>query len=140
MPDRDGAIALIAAATRDMAALDNMLDTRSFATEVFGFHAQQVVEKSLKAWLSLKDVAYPTTHSLRTLLALLEISGADVSDLWDFVALSAFAVQFRYDAYDFSAEPLDRSSIRQRVQVLLDRVKRMLDVPPRRAESHPGAD
>jgi HEPN domain-containing protein len=43
-------------ATKDLRALQGMLDNKTFADEVFGFHAQQIVEKSLKAWLSLRGV------------------------------------------------------------------------------------
>jgi len=127
MPDRETASALLAAANRDFAAMHNMLETDKFAVEVFGFHAQQAAEKSLKAWLSLRGVAYAKTHNLRTLLVLLEQTGADVADLWNLVTLTAFAVQFRYDAYDFSSETLDRDGITALVRGLIERVKRILD-------------
>ncbi|MFL5004357.1 MAG: hypothetical protein ACJ8DK_03290 [Microvirga sp.] len=31
-----------------------MLDRQDFAEEIFGFHAQQVVEEALKAWIAAK--------------------------------------------------------------------------------------
>jgi hypothetical protein len=46
--DRDHALQLIEMADRDHRALSNMLDREDFPEEVFGFHAQQTVEKSLR--------------------------------------------------------------------------------------------
>ena len=59
-------------AQRDFKALQGMLDAETFADEIFGFHAQQAVEKVLKAWLTLVGVEYPRTHDLEELLELLE--------------------------------------------------------------------
>jgi HEPN domain-containing protein len=39
-------------ARRDLRAVQGMLDNREmFPDEIFGFHAQQAVEKAAKAWL-----------------------------------------------------------------------------------------
>ncbi len=54
MRDIETARIVLAAAERDLRALGHMGDTTAFSVEVFGFHAQQAVEKSLKAWLSIK--------------------------------------------------------------------------------------
>lgn len=126
MCDRSAASVLLSAADRDLSALRKMLDSRQFAIEVFGFHAQQAAEKSLKAWLAILGREYPHTHNLRVLLALLEEAGTDVSGLWDLVALSAFAVQFRYDAYNLKGESLDRAAITRRLKTLHNRVKARL--------------
>jgi len=40
-----------------------------------GFHAQQAVEKALKAVLMARRVRYPFTHDITTLLKLLSQSG-----------------------------------------------------------------
>jgi HEPN domain-containing protein len=53
MSDREHACMMLALAQRDFRALRGMLDANIFVTEIFGFHAQQVVEKALKSWLSL---------------------------------------------------------------------------------------
>ena len=47
----------------------NMGDAEAFDDEIFGFHAQQAVEKALKAWLTEVGVTYPLTHDLSLLLA-----------------------------------------------------------------------
>jgi hypothetical protein len=48
--DRDHAQQLWEMATKDHQALANRRDANKFAEEIFGFHAQQVIEKGLKAW------------------------------------------------------------------------------------------
>ena len=63
-----------------------------------GFHLQQAVEKSLKAWLALEGVAYPRTHDLSLLLGLLEDQGQSIeTGFWSLLELNPFAVQFRYE-------------------------------------------
>jgi len=56
----------------DRKALHNMLDKYKFDDAIFGFHAQQAVEKLFKSWLSLRDISYPRTHDLNSLYRLLE--------------------------------------------------------------------
>ena len=119
MPDIDGARKYLAAARRDAKALAHMLDEDAFPLEIFGFHAQQAIEKGLKGFMCLRDVAPPFSHNLRHLLVLLESSGMPVDDLWDMLGLTAFAVQFRYEAFDVFEEPFDRSYWLNRVEVLL---------------------
>ena len=62
-----------------------------------GFHLQQMVEKSLKAWMALKDIDYPKTHDLSLLLRLLEDAGENIEPFWPLLKLNPFAVQFRYE-------------------------------------------
>ncbi len=62
-----------------------------------GFHLQQTVEKSLKAWLALKGLDYPKTHDLSLLFGLLEDASEDIEPFWRLVGLNPFAVQFRYE-------------------------------------------
>lgn len=38
-------------AKKDHQSLTPMLDAESLSAEIFGFHAQQAIEKTLKAWL-----------------------------------------------------------------------------------------
>jgi len=51
-------------AKKDLRAAAAMNDIVDFPDEIFGFHAQQAVEKALKGWLSYKLVVYPKTHDL----------------------------------------------------------------------------
>lgn len=126
MTDLDGARRLLRVAQKDLKALRAMTDSETFADEIFGFHAQQSVEKCLKAWLAVSGIEYPKTHDLRALLVLLKQQGVDVEDLWDVVEYNFFAVQFRYEAFDQIEEPLDRPAVIARVADLVKRVESLL--------------
>ena len=127
MPDIDSARSYLAAANRDAQALAHMFDEKAFSLEIFGFHAQQAIEKGLKGWLCLRDVEPPQSHNLRHLLVLLESSGIPIDDLWEMVALTAFAVQFRYEAFDPFDEPFDRAYWLRKVEALLVDVERQTE-------------
>ncbi len=83
MSELKHAQALLGIAEKDLKALEGMEDTVTFADEVFGFHAQQAVEKAPKAWLAALGQEYPLTHNLARFLALLEEQGAGVDEYWD---------------------------------------------------------
>jgi HEPN domain-containing protein len=100
--------ALLAMAEKDLRALEGMGDASIFADEIFGFHAQQALEKTLKAWIAALGLEYPLTHNLARLLAILEEQGAQVENFWDLTEYTAFAVEFRYGSLDLSEEPLNR--------------------------------
>jgi hypothetical protein len=52
--DADHARQLLDMANKDHSALSHMLDAAAFSDEVFGFHAQQTIEKALKAWIAVR--------------------------------------------------------------------------------------
>ena len=85
MAPSDEAHQLLAAACNDWRALGGMGDTTIFTDTIFGFHAQQAVEKALKAWLALLGVEYPRTHDLSLLLGILRDSGQNVESLSDLI-------------------------------------------------------
>lgn len=116
------ALLLLSAAHRDLRALRGMFDAHVFVDEIFGFHAQQAVEKALKAWLAFFDVQYPRTHDLTLLLSLLEANGQDVNDFQDLVELNPYAVQYRYEAFDEMSGSIDRDTIVRRVDELMSLV------------------
>lgn len=64
MPNRAEIELLLTMARKDLKALSGMTDADIFAEEIFGFHAQQAIEKALKAWLTWLDVEYPRTHMI----------------------------------------------------------------------------
>ena len=61
------------------------------------FHAQQCIEKYLKAWLQEANLPFPRTHDLEELLDLIVQTIPDWHS-WraDFQVLTAHAVDFRY--------------------------------------------
>lgn len=105
------ALTMLQSAQRDFKALCAMLDPETFSVEIFGFHAQQTVEKGLKALIASNEIEYPHTHKLDQLILFVEKLGTDVSELWDFIELDSFAVQYRYAAYDQYDENVDREEI-----------------------------
>ena len=78
--DRDHASQLLQMARKDHQAITHMLDRDSFSEEVFGFHAQQSIEKTLKAWITAKGLNYPKSHDVSVLIRILGDSGADVQE------------------------------------------------------------
>ncbi len=119
---------LLARANEDLRALRNMLDLRAFADSVFGFHAQQAVEKAAKAWLIARDLDVGRTHDLRLLLLKLgEARLVDSREWQDLSDLNDFAVQYRYGAPADDA-PLSRLG-------LLGRVERFVEVARRGVEA-----
>ncbi len=121
---------LFAMALKDWRALQSMADPVAFADEIVGFHAQQTIEKALKAWSAALGAEYPHTHDLGRLVLTLESLGADVAPFRSLVAYSAFSVQFRYEAFEEGEEePLDRLLVIQDLQPLIQAVEGLLSGP-----------
>ena len=118
MSDLKKARALLDAAHRDLQALRGMLDSEFFAEEIFGFHVQQAAEKALKAWLEFLGETFPYTHDLGVLLQKLENRGCEVTEFWDLLDFSLFAVQLRYDSLDGLDEPIDRQGSIEKIRAL----------------------
>jgi HEPN domain-containing protein len=128
MPDIETAQMYLSAARRDLQALENMLSPTAFPSEIFGFHAQQAVEKALKAWLAIRDRESPRTHNIRHLIVLLEATGIEEETLWDFIDLTAFAVQFRYEMFETLDEKLNRPQRLSDIQSLVSRIEALLKI------------
>jgi HEPN domain-containing protein len=127
MRDLEHAHLMLRLAKDDLTALEVMESSPRISLGIFGFHAQQVVEKALKAWLSLLGVSYPRTHVLYALFALLEAHGtATISEFRHLQSLTPFGVQFRYEAYANFDEPLDRSEVIRHVNALLTHVETLI--------------
>lgn len=78
--------------------------------EAIGFHAQQAIEKWLKAVMALQGLEEARIHDLGRLLEILGEAGVDSPPGADWLDdLSIYAVPLRYaDLLD--AEPLDRDA------------------------------
>jgi HEPN domain-containing protein len=123
MRDLEHARLMLTVARKDLKAMGGMTDVEAFDVEIFGFHAQQAVEKALKAWLSLSGIEYPWTHDLEQLFVLLEQGGETISDHFrSLVDLTDFAVQFRYEAFEGPDSEVDRMEVINRVTELIKHV------------------
>lgn len=96
--DRDRADVLFHKAKQDELALEKLLDDPDIEDDLLGFHAQQAVEKLLKAVLARRRVDYPKTHNLRVLIELLAADGVTLpGELAEIDTLTQFGTTFRYD-------------------------------------------
>ncbi|MEJ2080491.1 MAG: HEPN domain-containing protein [Acidobacteriota bacterium] len=127
MEPHEEADRLLHSAENDFRALSGMTDPEVFTDEIFGFHAQQALEKSLKAWIALLGSEYPKTHDLSFLLSTLQRLGEEVEGFQDLIDFNPYAVQFRYEAYDEVGNPVDRNQVIQRVKQVLNEVKTQSD-------------
>ena len=118
MPGNPLALTMLDSAMSDVNALANMLDSERFDDRVFGFHAQQAVEKALKAWLLGLGHSHSFTHDLSLLLHELKQAGVVVHPYAKFLDLTSYAVRFRYDQIPIDDEPLDRTELLDDVQAL----------------------
>ena len=126
MSELDRARDMLAMADKDLNALKGMLDPKVFATEVFGFHAQQAIEKALKAWVVLLGSDYRLTHNIITLLDQVADSGGDADSFWGLAKYNAFAVQFRYEEFGQSTEEFDRPTVVCEASRLVEHVRSLL--------------
>lgn len=108
-------------AQKDFTTIRKMASDHEFADEVFGFHAQQAVEKAAKALLAAKGIIFERTHDLETLFDALEDNGCIEQGAYSsLIDLTDFAVHYRYQAFDEFEAGLDRSAV-------VDEVRRFLD-------------
>ena len=85
---------------------------------VAAFHAQQAIEKLLKALLAELGLDYPRTHDLNRLRAQLEAAGEQLPALpLDLSEVTPFATVWRYDEPS-EAMLLDRTASIEAVQIL----------------------
>lgn len=124
--DIEKARSLLRLAGVDFDAMRATVDLPLVADSIFGFHAQQAVEKALKAWLQVRAIPYPATHDLVRLLQLLRDGGADIGGFEHFAEFTIFAVQARYEEGIVTpADPLDRPATVAAVGVLLQHVAKI---------------
>lgn len=82
----------------DFATAQRELRARNFPNyDAACFHAQQCIEKYLKARLQKENIRFSKTHDLSVLLDLLLVVEPDWNTMRsDLQALTSFAVDFRY--------------------------------------------
>jgi hypothetical protein len=107
---RDHALLLLRKAHEDKFVVDRFVDDQELADDVMGFHAQQAVEKLLKAVLANRDVTYPRVHDIDRLVDLLETNEIPLPpQARRLDELTPWATQLRYEEL-LDAEALDRKA------------------------------
>lgn len=110
-PD-EHARSLFQKAENDLIAANAVIATGK-ALDTVCFHAQQAVEKCLKAMLASRGISYPWRHDLGELVEAVKAHVPEIADFErDIFSLSPFAVQSRYDdaidpPYDVAKRSLD---------------------------------
>ncbi len=90
-----------------------------------GFHAQQSIEKALKAVLFLKRVEFRRTHDLEELASLLLDIGETLPfDLESLRYINPYAVEFRYQEGDWGG--MEREAMAPLVFTVIDWCKNCL--------------
>ncbi len=111
MRPRDNAEVLLHKAKGDEFTVEKLIADPSSPDEIIGFHAQQAVEKMLKAVLAYRGVTYQRIHDLTELVDLLRENKIPIPEYIEEVdRLTPFATLFRYA--DLATEPprsFDRS-------------------------------
>jgi HEPN domain-containing protein len=110
-------------ADEDVAVIDRLLESDARAyTSTICFHAQQAVEKYLKALLAWKGVDFPRTHDVDFLLAECRKVAPGALDHIDLKSLTDFGVSVRYPD-DFFVPDLSEATyyaeIAQKVQTIV---------------------
>jgi HEPN domain-containing protein len=104
---RELAAQLLDHAADDVAAANALLEVAGVSDAIVGFHAQQAVEKAIKAVLTSRGIDYPFTHDLELLAALADHAGTPLPvDLDDVPRLTPYAASLRYG--EFAVGIVDR--------------------------------
>jgi len=97
---------LLALAQEDLAAAEALDRAERVSDAPVGFHAQQAVEKALKAAIASRDQDFPFNHDLGLLMQLCQDAGLEVpAGLTDADRLTPYAAAVRYGLGDPGAVP-----------------------------------
>jgi HEPN domain-containing protein len=108
---RDLARILARKAEGDAKAMRRLASDPEIDDAAVGFHAQQAIEKWLKAAMASHGLPEERSHDLGLLLEILADGGIDAPPGADWLDdLSIYAVPMRYDEL-LDVEPLDRDSV-----------------------------
>jgi HEPN domain-containing protein len=100
-------------AKSDLAVAQGLV-THDVMLETLCFHAQQAVEKSIKAVLIARGVSFPRTHDLDMLIHLLPNEVPIPPDDADVVELTEYAATIRYPGME---EPVTEQEYRKAVRL-----------------------
>lgn len=92
---------LLALAREDLAAAEALDKEERVSDAPVGFHAQQAVEKALKAVIASRDQEFPFTHDIGLLIQLCHDAGLELpADLTEADRLTPYAAAVRYGLGD----------------------------------------
>lgn len=84
-------------AEKDYRLIEHLIVQEEPFFDQIGFHAQQAVEKYLKAYLTHKQVDFPKTHDLKKLLDLVAtVNEGLAKNLDDVQEVTEYGVEIRY--------------------------------------------
>lgn len=102
---------LLKKAEEDATAVREFAGNQQIADSIIGFHAQQAVEKWLKAVTAARGVRHSGIHDLDRLMEILEGTGVELTlDRDRLAVLTQYAVPLRYDEL-LDAESLEREAL-----------------------------
>jgi HEPN domain-containing protein len=94
-------------AASDLAAARVLAADNAQDDDVVGFHAQQAVEKALKAVVAVRSLEIPRSHDLGLVIRLLDLAEGELPvEIREADWLNPWAVTLRYD---HPGAPLDRT-------------------------------
>ena len=89
---------LLRLAQRDQVAVESFKTLPEIDFAIIAFHAQQCIEKCMKAVLSKHEITYPRTHDLDDLCELLAEAGLDMPVSRELLNdITPYAVTSRYE-------------------------------------------
>lgn len=105
---------LLKKAEEDATAVREFAGNQEIADSIIGFHAQQAVEKWLKAVTAANGTRHSTIHDIDRLVEIVVAAGIEVPlDRDRLAVLTQYAVPLRYD------ELLDSESLEREVLIAL---------------------
>lgn len=118
-PQLEEALRLMRIARRDQETFGLLLPLEAASLSALGFHAQQAVEKSLKAIVALRNIEMKRTHNLAELVRVLQEEGESVPlSIEEVLVINPFAVEFRYD--DEIIPVISREELKMRMDRIMD--------------------
>lgn len=109
-------------AKEDLVILTKHESDQEVSDSIWGFHAHQTIEKTIKSILSYHKIEFPKTHDLLFLKDILDENQLQINLKEDVLeVLTPFSVTFRYDNYQ--DEPLDRTELYKSVLAFVREVE-----------------
>jgi HEPN domain-containing protein len=96
----------------DAKVMRKLADDEEISDDAVGFHAQQAIEKWLKAVIASRGEDFEYTHDIRHLIIRAKLEPRETNQPFDIrqaINLTEYAVPLRYEDL-LDAEPLDRPS------------------------------